>query len=72
MIQEESRGVMGSHDKSSGELVLAASVRYHGTNCPLLTVFFSFSFFLSSLFFCLGYISPRMGYRRVLKFCVGF
>jgi hypothetical protein len=45
----------------------AACVRCHGTKCPLLTAFF--------LFLCSStctYFSPRMGYRMVPKFCMGF
>ena len=34
------------------------------TKCPLLTALFFFS--------PPGYFSPRRGYRRVLKFCMGF
>ena len=42
------------------------------TKCPLLMAFFSL---LSSLSLSLsppGYFSPRRGYRRVPKFCMGF
>ena len=51
-------------------LVRAGCVRCHGTKCPLLTVFFSLSFFLS--FFSYTYFSPRRGNSRVPKFYVGF
>ena len=44
-------------------LVRAACVRFHGTKWPLLTAFFLFSL--------PGYFSPRGGYRRVKKFCMG-
>ena len=52
-------------------LVRAACMRCHGTKCPLLkAVFFSsLSLFLFSAWV---YFSPRRGYRRVLKFCIGF
>ena len=48
-----------NHFGPSGLLAL------HGSKCPLLMAFFSLSFF------CLGYFSPRRGYCRVLKFCMG-
>ena len=45
-------------------LAQAACVRWHGTKCPLLTVFF--------LFFSRHYFSPRRSYCRVPKCYVGF
>ena len=50
------------------KLIRAACLRCHETKCTLLTAFF-FSFFL---FLCYTYFSPRRGYRRVPKFCMGF
>ena len=43
-------------------------MRCNGTKCPLLTALFS----ILSLFSPPGYFSPRRGYRRVPKFCMGF
>ena len=40
-------------------------MRCHGTKCPLLTA-------VSFFFFLPGYFSPRRGYRRVPKVCMGF
>jgi hypothetical protein len=54
--------------EAQSQLVRAACVHCHGTKCPLLTAFLSLSFF----FFCITYFSPRRGYRRVLKCCMGF
>jgi hypothetical protein len=48
-------------------LVRAACVRCHGAKCPLLTAFFPLL-----NFFCFVYFSPRRGYHRVPKFCIGF
>ena len=47
-------------------LARAACARCHITKCPILTAFF-FSLSLSR-----SYFSPRRGYHRVPKFCMGF
>ena len=47
-------------------LVRAACVCCHGTKCSLLKALFLF------LSFGPGHFSPRRGYHRVLKFCIGF
>ena len=51
-----------NQDSSTQFLVRAACVRFHGSKCPLLTVFSSsLSSSLSSSFFLPGYFSPRRG-----------
>ena len=50
--------------KCSLKLAQAACVRCNGTKCPLLTAISSSSLWES-------YFSPRRGYCRVPKFCMG-
>jgi hypothetical protein len=45
-------------------LVQVACVSCHGTKSPLFT-------FFSSSSLCFTYFSPRRGYRRVTKYCIG-
>ena len=63
--EQKKKCVLASMDVKTLVRVVACAVTE--TKCPLLTALFLFLSFFSP-----GYFSPRRGYRRVPKFCMGF